>query len=213
MRTDYVRHASGRMFDHPFLEACSKIHPIVPLAFYGPLVTGLLGWALWSEVSDGPRVVSWGAVGVAIWTVLEYVLHRFVFHHQGRTAFAKRFHAIIHGYHHRFPDDGYRLVMPLGASIPMALVVAGALWPLGEPGATVPVFCGIVSGYLFYDYLHFSVHALPPRTRWGRAIRAHHLSHHFADPTTNFGLTQRFVDRMAGTLRRRPPLQLVRRAD
>jgi hypothetical protein len=67
--------------------------------------------------------------------------------------FTRRFHAIIHGYHHTYPDDEQRLVMPLGARIPLAVVIGGGLWWMGRPAETVPYFRGIVLGY--YDYLHW----------------------------------------------------------
>jgi sterol desaturase/sphingolipid hydroxylase (fatty acid hydroxylase superfamily) len=94
-----------------------------------------------------------------------------------------------------------RLVMPLGASIPLAILIFALLSLLGRPDATIPYFFGIVVGYLFYDFMHWSVHYRTPRTEWGRALRSHHMSHHFADPTTNFGISHRWVDRVVRSLR------------
>lgn len=49
-----------------------------------------------------------------LWTLLEYSLHRWVFHldatHKNR--FVCTFHFLLHGLHHKVPFDPYRLVFP-----------------------------------------------------------------------------------------------------
>src|SRR5215470_7809179 len=102
MKLDYQRHTRTRMFQNDFLEFASNIHPAVPFVVYIPL-----GWVAWD--------------------LAEYVIHRWWFHWEGNGPFTRKFHDIIHGYHHMYPDDQLRLVMPLGASIPLALIIGGAL--------------------------------------------------------------------------------------
>jgi dihydroceramide fatty acyl 2-hydroxylase len=143
-------------------------------------------------------------VGWVAWQLLEYVIHRHFFHWEGSGPFTRKFHDIIHGYHHKYPDDTDRLVMPLGASIPLALVISAGLWLLGVPAATVPFFVGLVAGYLWYDFLHWSTHARVPRTAWGKSLRAHHMAHHFNTPDRNFGISHRWVDAVLGSARQRP---------
>lgn len=201
MKTEYARNASARMFENNFLEAASKIHPATPFLFYIPLMTGLLTWALWSGTTQVARVAVFLPLGFLTWCFMEYTLHRNLFHWEGNGPLTRRFHAIIHGYHHTYPDDPQRLVMPLGASIPLALVISGLLWLVHRPDATVPYFVGIVVGYLSYDYLHWAVHYKKPRTAWGKALRAHHMAHHFACPDKNFGISHRWIDSLMGTLR------------
>jgi dihydroceramide fatty acyl 2-hydroxylase len=199
----WVRHQSGRMFESRFLEAASRVHPSVPFFFYIPLVVGLMSWGLWRGVTTPGWAAGFVVLGWLSWQWMEYGIHRSFFHWEGSGPFTRRLHDITHGYHHKYPDDGDRLVMPLGASIPMALLIAGALWALGFPRATLPYFCGIVAGYLWYDYLHYAVHHHRPRTAWGKAARAHHMAHHFACPDRNFGISHQWVDRLLGTLKRR----------
>lgn len=203
MKLQYERHASARMFHNAFLEACSKIHPSVPFLFYGPVVVGLLAWGLLRGVTTPGQVLLGLPVGYLVWTAMEYSLHRYFFHWEGSGPLTRRLHWIIHGYHHEYPDDPVRLVMPLGASIPLAIVVSGLLYLVGVPAVTLPLFCGIVVGYLAYDYMHWAVHARTPRTAWGKAMRAHHMAHHFAAPDKNFGISNRWTDRVVGTLRTR----------
>lgn len=199
----YARNSSGRMFENSFLEAASRVHPSTPFVFYIPIVVGLLGYALWKGITTPLTALVAFAAGYVVWQVMEYGLHRAFFHWEGNGPFTRRLHEIIHGYHHNYPDDGMRLVMPLGASIPLAIVIAGLLWLVGVPSVTVPFFCGIVSGYLVYDFLHYSLHHHKPRTEWGKTLRGHHMAHHFACPDKNFGISNRWLDRLFGTLRRR----------
>ena len=199
MKTEYERHSSGRMFENNFLEAASKIHPATPFVFYIPLITAMLGWALWSGTTRPGMVALFAPLGYLTWCFMEYTLHRNLFHWEGNGPLTRRFHAIIHGYHHTYPDDPQRLVMPLGASIPLAIVISGLLWLVGRPAATLPYFFGIVVGYLSYDYLHWAVHYKKPWTSWGKAMRAHHMAHHFACPDKNFGISHMWVDRLVGS--------------
>ncbi|MGZ3447187.1 MAG: sterol desaturase family protein [Myxococcaceae bacterium] len=203
MKLEYTRHARARMFENDFLEFASNIHPAVPFVVYIPVVVGLLAWGLVQGLT------SWGALAVCFplgwvtWDLAEYGIHRWWFHWEGNGPFTRKFHDIIHGYHHKYPDDALRLVMPLGASIPLALLIAAGLYLVGAPALTIPGYAGFVSGYLFYDFTHWSTHARTPRTAWGKAIRGHHMAHHFADPTRNFGISHRWIDAVVWTLRRR----------
>jgi sterol desaturase/sphingolipid hydroxylase (fatty acid hydroxylase superfamily) len=203
MTMDYQRGASARMFQSPFLEACSKIHPAAPFVFYIPIVLGLMLYTLGSRTTSGGQALIWFPLGWVTWDLMEYGIHRGFFHWEGSGPLTRKIHEIAHGYHHRYPDDAVRLVMPLGASIPLALMIAGLLAAIGKPSVTIPYYCGIVSGYLFYDFTHWSSHHRTPKTAWGRAIRSHHLAHHFATPDKNFGISHRWIDALAGTLKKR----------
>jgi sterol desaturase/sphingolipid hydroxylase (fatty acid hydroxylase superfamily) len=74
---------------------------------------------------------------------------------------------------------------------------------VGELRWTAPYFLGIVWGYLWYDFLHWSTHHRTPLTAWGKALRAHHMAHHFARPDRNFGISHRWVDMLVGSGGRR----------
>jgi sterol desaturase/sphingolipid hydroxylase (fatty acid hydroxylase superfamily) len=203
MKIEYVRHTSERLFQNDFLEACSKVHPVTPFAFYIPIITGLMAWGLWTGTTSVGMAALFAPLGWLTWCAMEYGIHRGFFHWEGNGPFTRKLHHILHGYHHQFPDDPLRLVMPLGASIPLAIVISGLLWLVGRPEATIPYFCGIVAGYLVYDFLHWSVHYRKPRTAWGKAMRSHHMAHHFACPERNFGISHRWVDRLVGSLQQR----------
>jgi sterol desaturase/sphingolipid hydroxylase (fatty acid hydroxylase superfamily) len=191
------------MFQSNLLEAGSKVHPATPFILYGPLVAGLLVYGLGTGVTRPVLALGMFILGMLTWDAMEYAIHRAFFHWEGNGPLTRKLHDIVHGYHHKYPDDPLRAVMPIGASIPLALVIGGALYLVGEPAFTLPFFCGIVTGYMRYDFTHWYLHHRTPKTAWGKALRSHHLAHHFACPDKNFGISHRWIDVLLGSLRKR----------
>jgi len=200
---DYVRHQRGRMFESNFFEFFSKVHPSMPFIFWIPIMVAVLARSLWTGVTTWALALAFYPLGWLGWQLLEYFIHKKIFQWEGSGPVSRRFHAIVHGFHHKYPDDDQRLVMPLPVSIGLATIIGGGLWLIGRPDVTVPLWCGLVGGYLWYDFLHWSTHFRKPLTSWGRQLRAHHMSHHFADTETNFGISHRWIDKALGTLKQR----------
>ncbi|MBK7863007.1 MAG: sterol desaturase family protein [Archangiaceae bacterium] len=198
----YLRHTRARMFESELLELFSKTHPAIPFVFWVPVAVALPAHALVTGLTPWRGFLGFGLLGLLGWQVTEYVVHRHFFHWQGIGPRTRRLHDIVHGYHHKYPDDPGRLVMPLAVSLGIAALLAGGLALLGRPAFSVPFFTGFLWGYLFYDFMHWSTHHRSPLTRWGRAMRAHHMAHHFADIDSNFGISHRWLDRLLGTRRR-----------
>ena len=205
MDVDYIRHSSGQMFKSPLIERFSRVHPATPFVFYAPIITWALVYAWLHQITSVAYIALFVPAGWFTWQILEYTIHKGFFHWEGNGPFTRRIHDIAHGYHHKYPDDTQRLVMPLGASIPAAAVIAGVLWLFHAPAVTIPMFFGIMAAYMFYDFTHWSTHARAPKTRWGKAIRSHHMAHHFASPAHNFGISHRWLDVVLGTGQRREP--------
>jgi dihydroceramide fatty acyl 2-hydroxylase len=198
-----------RMFEHPLLERFSRIHPATPFVVWLPVAAVFLlrglGW--YRVASHGGHLLPMPlaiaglfAGGMLTWTFAEYVLHRWVFHWTNEAAWGKRVHFLLHGVHHDFPDDKDRLVMPLPTSVPLGVLFLTLFTFLLGPGAGSPFFAGFVIGYLFYDGTHYFVHHFTPRSRWGRFLRRHHLTHHFADHDGGFGISSPLWDYVFRTL-------------
>lgn len=179
-----------RMFESDFLEKLSLVHPIVPALVWIPIVIlsfyyGVIG-----------KQISWGYAvgGLFFWTFAEYVLHRFVFHFQAKSSFGKRIQFIIHGNHHDVPNDPMRLVMPPVAGLLIATpFFISFVSLLGfDPG--VVWFGGFICGYLAYDYTHYAVHHITPRTAWGRFVKRAHMVHHYDNPNTRWGVSSPLWD-------------------
>jgi sterol desaturase/sphingolipid hydroxylase (fatty acid hydroxylase superfamily) len=200
---EYIRHTRGRMFDNPLLETFSKVHPATPFVFYIPVVAATMYYALSNAITTWVMSVLFIPLGWFTWQLMEYYIHKIVFHYEGNN-FLVGIIRDTHSYHHKYPDDDGRLVMPLGASIPLAALIAALLWIPHVPSATVPYWVGIVGGYMWYDFIHWSTHFRKPLTTWGKHQRSHHMAHHFADTEANYGISHRWIDRLLGTLKVRP---------
>jgi 4-hydroxysphinganine ceramide fatty acyl 2-hydroxylase len=176
---------SPRMFESDFIDFFSRVPAWVVPALYVPVVLGCLAWG-WAR-ADVPAALLAGqfAAGWVIWTLMEYWLHRTVFHWVPKASWGEQFHFYLHGVHHKWFRDKYRLVMPPAASIAVALVVVAILsalsWALAgvvAPTWTYGIFAGITMGYMVYDCTHYYIHHFKPLTRVGRALRSHHNKHH-----------------------------------
>jgi dihydroceramide fatty acyl 2-hydroxylase len=200
---EYVRNQRGRMFESDFLEFFSKVHPAAPFVLWIPVVLGTISYALVTGLTDWRSAAVAVPLGVLSWQWMEYFIHKKLFHWQGIGPISRRFHDIVHGFHHKYPDDSDRLVMPLAVSISLGGLIGAGLTLLHRPDFTIPWWCGLVGGYVFYDFTHWSTHFRKPLTRWGKKMRAHHMAHHFADIDSNFGISHRYIDGLMGTLRKR----------
>ena len=199
-RTDELK-ASPPMFDSPWLDRFTRVHPAVPVLLFGPVIVLLL-------VLGIDRAGFWNSVGLfvggyAVWTLTEYWLHRVVFHFEPEDGIGARLHWIIHGVHHDHPNDRMRLVMPPSVSVPLAIAFY-ALFLLVLGGTVAPAFgAGFLVGYLIYDMTHYHVHHHTPRTRAGRRLREAHMRHHFQDDTRGFGVSAPWWDHVFGTAPKR----------
>ncbi|MEM1028883.1 MAG: sterol desaturase family protein [Myxococcota bacterium] len=201
-----TRPTTCRMFDTPLIEFFSRIHPLSPFAFWVPTLGLLSAYVLYRGMSAA-LLVALAAAGWLAWSLVEYLLHRYVFHYVKPRPWQRRFHFIAHGVHHDFPQDAARLVMPLGVSIPLGLaffLVALALFPLD---ITIALMVGFGGGYLLYDAIHYATHHLRPRTRLGKYLKKYHMVHHTGVEGL-WGVSQPLWDFVLGTyldLDGRPP--------
>jgi sterol desaturase/sphingolipid hydroxylase (fatty acid hydroxylase superfamily) len=186
--------STTRMFDTELFERFSRVHPATPFVFWVPVTA----FVLYRSASRGDLralgIVGVFLLGMFAWSFAEYVLHRGIFHWSNDTAFGRRVHFLLHGVHHDYPDDKGRLMMPLGASIPLGVVFYALFTFTMHARFGEPFFAGFVIGYLFYDGTHYFVHHFRPKSRWGKLLRRHHMTHHFADHDGGFGVSSPLWD-------------------
>ncbi len=194
---------SLRLFRAAPLEALSHVAWWVVPLIWVPVIVALF---VASHVAAGLAWLdaTWAAcAGVALWTLTEYALHRFVFHYQPRGAFGRKLHFLGHGIHHLDPWDPTRLVFP---PVP-AFLVAGALFGLLRLALPLPTalatMSGLLVGYVIYDLTHYATHHVRPRTRWGKFLKAWHLAHHHKWPRRLYGVSSPLWDLILRT--GRPP--------
>jgi len=180
---------SVRLFKSDFLEAFTHVHPIVPLLIWTPVIAILVYRSFAVHQNSILDFVTYGFFGIFLWTLTEYVLHRFVFHYPAKSALGNRIVYVVHGLHHEDPIDPTRLVMP---PLPAA-IYSIILFPLfrfftGPTHAEAFIACFLV-GYLAYDYTHYAVHHFTPRTNFGKFLKKHHLLHHFSNYESRWGVS------------------------
>jgi sterol desaturase/sphingolipid hydroxylase (fatty acid hydroxylase superfamily) len=190
---------SVRMFRHDWMEALSKIHWSAPLIVYLPITAWLLRTAMVRDGDTPVAIAGWLLAGLACWTLSEYVLHRFVFHFVPKNAIGQRLHFIFHGVHHDYPSDRLRLVMPPSASLPISLAFYGLFSLALAPPALHPFMAGFLIGYMVYDTLHYALHHATFRQPLLKALKRHHMQHHFVDPDRGYGVSSPLWDHLLGT--------------
>lgn len=171
---------------------------LVPFYVYVPVVVAL---TLYATVMAGVSFITFTAaflIAIPLWTINEYVTHRFLFHYQAKNNFIRRMVYTMHTGHHEYPNDKRFMLIGLDVSIPNILItglvfyfVAGHHW--------YGLLAGWLSAYLFYDWLHFATHVYNFEWRWFRAYKKHHLQHHFKHNDKNFGVVTFLWDRVVGT--------------
>ncbi len=194
------KYDSIKIFENPVLEACTHVHPIIPLILWVPVAIywGISGQTTYS-LSLG-EMLSWYAIGLLVWTFTEYILHRYMFHFPAKGPLGKRFVFLFHGLHHDDPNDPTRLVMPpVPAIIIMALLYG--LFSLMVPARYLEVFMSsFVIGYLCYDYIHYATHHFKMTSRVGKYLKKFHLQHHFRHEKAKYGVSSPLWDIILGTM-------------
>ena len=210
------------MFRSDLLERLSHVHPLVPHVLYLPLIALMAARAVQAGQAIGQIALRFAA-GALAWSLVEYSIHRFLFHPPqwiedetravtaslGRGAavlpalpsLRHKFYFLVHGVHHDYPNDSGRLVMPPSVSIPLALLFFFLFrWLLGP--VSTAAFAGFVAGYLVYDTTHYLTHHSAGGTALGRYQKKRHFRHHYYDSTRNFGVSSPLWDLVLGTVGR-----------
>ena len=144
----------------------------------------------WSAADSAAGTAGWALAGLVLWTLAEYLLHRFVYHAW------HSFLSVGHGIHHRSPRQLIGVPWYL-TSLAAALLWAG-LSQVGRQTPTAVCLAFAWLGYLGYCLSHHGSHHWAMRGRWLRARKRHHMLHH-AHPGYNWGFTTSLWDRVFGT--------------
>ena len=165
------------MFESPFIDQFSRTHwSMVPVLFVPGMLAALYIGVVRHDVSFVGTIISM-FFGFMTWTLTEYWLHRLLFHWEPAGAFGARMHFILHGVHHKWPRDRFRLVMPTAVSVSLYFVFL-ATWILLFGRYAYTFHAGFAIGYMFYDLSHYYMHHGKPRWNWLKELRKHHMVHH-----------------------------------
>lgn len=141
-------------------------------------------------------------VGNVIWTILEYTLHRFLFHVDYYLPDHPTFltlHFLTHGVHHYLPMDRLRLVMPPLLFFVLQVPFTNLGHALFPPSIANGIISGSFTFYVLYDVMHYALHhtKLPA---YMREQKKYHLAHHYKNFELGFGVTSKIWDYVFGTV-------------
>lgn len=185
---------SVRIFRADWLEAMTHISWRLVLAIWLPVVVVLPASARVIYDQGWGLMATMFVAGIAVWTLVEYVLHRWCFHTPPRGPRGIRAHFLAHGIHHFDPYDGSRLVFPplLGVGIAVPLFILFEL--LFPTGIALTLISGLLAGYLIYDMSHFISHHGSIRVPWFRFLHRYHKAHHHREHNAMFGVSSPLWD-------------------
>ena len=173
-----------------------------PFYFYTAVALCLGIAAAKGEEPSPVRMLVLLILGSLSWGLIEYGLHRFVFHYQARSELGRSLIYRAHLSHHEHPQATDRLFASLGMSIPIAACYWLLAWSvMGTWRAASFLLIGLVLGYFCYEWLHFQAHHGRPRLRPLRYLKRYHLLHHHRTADQRFGVTTPLFDLLFGTFR------------
>ena len=197
----YQPKGAGRkeIFRSSFAEIFTKTHPVVAISLFILIGILLFIYAVYNQVLLIQQLIPLLFLGIFTFTLVEYLVHRFVFHMELTNRIREKIQYGAHGVHHEFPNDRARLVMPPLLSIPLATIVF-LFVQLIIGNSAFGLMSGFFIGYGLYLFVHYIVHAWKmPKNRF-KSLWIYHNIHHFQNEEVAFGVTSHFWDRVFGTM-------------
>ena len=170
-----------------------------------PLLVSAVGLVSLQQSSTW-QIEEWVAsalMGLVGWTLLEYVLHRWLLH---RVPPFRR----LHEAHHARPSD--LIGTPTWLSAPLFAVAWALLAHELSRSAAGGAAVGLMLGYLAYCLLHDAVHHLRATPgSWLAHAKRRHARHHRRGASSDFGVTTDVWDRVfrTSTVARRPAAMTI----
>jgi len=213
----------ARLFGPDILEIATRtVWYVVPI-FWGPITAYLFLRSLFQFTGPLPSFFSNPALpmsylstiptasyvktiacfflGQLIWTILEYTMHRYLFHIDEMLPDTPTFitlHFLMHGIHHYLPMDRLRLVMPPTLFFVLQLPFTQLAYVLFPVAMANGIIAGAFTFYILYDCMHYALHhtKLPAHLR---EMKKYHLAHHYKNFELGFGVTSKIWDYVFNT--------------
>ncbi|NGY04654.1 sterol desaturase family protein [Solimonas terrae] len=153
-------------------------------------------------IVNGPRLrlPEFGALaltGLVGWSLIEYLLHRFVLH--GLPPFRG-----WHAEHHRRPQALLGVPTVLSAPLIAAFVYLPALL-LSDAWSAGALSLGVLAGYLAYSVTHHATHHWHGGNAWLKRRKRWHALHHHAGSAGRYGVSTVFWDHVFHSDESKPP--------
>ncbi|ODQ80736.1 hypothetical protein BABINDRAFT_34639 [Babjeviella inositovora NRRL Y-12698] len=191
--------AGARIYPNPIMDNLFSKTPWWLILCYAPIP--YFAYRAASALLPPDQLYGLFGSGFLVWSLVEYLLHRFIFHIDSLLpdycprAFA--LHFVIHGRHHFLPMDANRI----SASPILLTVFSTSLFFLLRivtgKAAGMALFSGAFTGFMAYEEFHISLHTRP---QWLQEMKRYHLQHHYKNFDLGYGVTTKIWDYAFGTV-------------
>ena len=191
----------NHMFSQPVIDFFFRWHWwVAHIVFVPVVILSLIIGIYYMNMSLGAAALTFVG-GVFFWTLFEYFMHRFMFHEFSHVSGLSHLHYVIHGMHHVYPTDPYRVIFPPFLSILVGGLLAGILALILPLTWFFGVLAGFIAGYCWYEFVHYASHHIKWKTLLLKRLKRHHLLHHHneAYKDKNYGVTTVLWDRVFST--------------
>lgn len=190
--TETIRKKGVRIFEGPIMDWASRAHPALPAIMWIPTLLASFAFGIYKGAPWWiSALVAVG--GFFLWTLFEYILHRWIFHFVPKKPEQRTSYYRVHQVHHDY-SEWDRLVAPPLMSLSLAAIFIALFYITVGPLWMWPLLSGFIVGYLVYDYSHFFMHFGTPKTNYGKRLRRRHHQHHTTYPDRWFGVSTSFWD-------------------
>ena len=158
-----------------------------------PIILASIAWGLYiNQTHSIWLALAMVPVGVLTWTLVEYLVHRFILH---RIPGLQDMHQAHH-------NETQELIgTPTPVSLPLLLLVV--LWPMTYAlGTSLALlwFAGFLIGFIAYTFVHYAVHHLSSGGwSWMKQLKFQHNVHHHGTSNQNFGVSTALWDHVFRT--------------
>jgi len=190
-----------RLFKNPILEKLTRTHISIPLIIFFSYASSLLYWSVTHTSLTIATTVLMFFIGMIAWTLMEYFIHRYVFHMTAESEKRAKLQYTLHGVHHEFPKDKERLAMPPIVSITIATLLL-FLFRLILGDFVFSFLPGFLVGYASYLSVHYMIHSFQPPKNFLKILWVNHSVHHYKNGEVVFGVSSPLWDYVFGTINR-----------
>ena len=167
----------------------SKLAYGVDFVLYGAAIVVLATFLLTEPArQQAPQSLGLVLAGLAGWTLIEYLMHRFVLH--GLQPFRG-----WHDEHHRRPAALISAPTILSGTLITTLVFLPAL-ALTDVRRASALTLGVLMGYLAYSVTHHATHHWRADNAWLKQRKRWHAQHHHVGQPGCYGVTTDLWDRV-----------------
>lgn len=188
-----------KLFNNSVLNKLTSTDSIFVIRIYLVICVGICVYGFIKMQSGVFWNLFYLIIGLLLFTLLEYIMHRFLYHSGENYLDDKNWQYKIHGVHHSYPKDKDRLAMPL----PLALLLSIGfffLFYIVVGNYVYFFFPGFLLGYTTYLFIHYKIHTRKPPKNVFKNLWIHHLRHHHLHDDKAFGVSSPLWDYIFNTM-------------